>query len=160
MYDNLLNIPRNSGRFENLMDLYERNYMLMRLLAPDLKEMKAGCFVSRAPEAPALELRDIIHSRYTTTFKLTYHFSQSDALRKPFEPDLFIRLYHDARSCEVMSGLLPEGRFEERRTRDLERGQRLNLFLHKWLEYCLRQGHCFADQPVSAEQVEAFCTPC
>lgn len=142
------------------MDLYERNYMLVRLLAPELRSMEAGCFVSEAKDMPALELRDISHSRYTSTFKLTYHFAESKSGRKPYEPDLFIRLYHDARSCEVMSGLLPEGRFTERRTRDLEEGQRLNHFLHKWLGYCLRQGHTFSEQPVNTELVQAYCTQC
>ena len=160
MYNNLLHKPRNSGRFESLMDLYERNYMLMRLLAPELRSMNDGPFVSRAVNTPALELRDISHSKYTSTFKLTYHFEQTDSGCKPYEPDLFIRLYHDARSCEVMSGLLPEGRFASRRTRDLENGKRLNLFLHKWLAYCLRQGHTFSQTPVSVDRVDAYCEQC
>lgn len=160
MYNNLLHKPRNSGRFESLMDLYERNYMLMRLLAPELRSMNEGRFLSKASDTPTLELRDIIHSKYTSTFKLTYHFEQSGPGRKPYEPDLFIRLYHDARSCEVMSGLLPEGRFEQRRTRNLENGRRLNLFLHRWLAYCLRQGHSFSESPVTADRVDAYCTQC
>lgn len=158
MYDASMIKPRSSGRFESLMDLYERNYMLMRLLAPDLRQMSNGYFVSKAHNAPSLELRDISHSRYTSTFKLTYHFTIEDGGRKPYEPDLFIRLYHDARSCEVMSGLLPEGRTEHRRTRDLEQGQRLNSFLNKWLGYCLRQGHCFSEGAVKPELVDAYCT--
>ncbi len=105
-------------------------------------------------------MRDITHSKYTSTFKLTYHFEKTGPGRKPYEPDLFVRLYHDARTCEVMSGLLPEGRFEERRTRDLENGQRLNRFLHKWLSYCLRQGHTFSESPVTTEMVDAYCTQC
>ena len=160
MYNTLLHKPRNSGRFESLMDLYERNYMLTRLLAPELRSMNDGRFVSRVGNTPALELRDISHSKYTSTFKLTYHFEQSGCGRKPYEPDLFIRLYHDARSCEVMSGLLPEGRFAPRRTRDLENGQRLNLFLHKWLAYCLRQGHSFSQSPVSLDRIDAYCEQC
>jgi uncharacterized protein YqiB (DUF1249 family) len=158
MFDTLLHRPINSGRLERLMDLYERNYMLMRVLAPELRTMQEGCFVSRASGTPALELRDISHSRYTSTFKLTYHFSTRDPALKPYEPDLFIRLYHDARTCEVMSGLLPEIRVETRRTRDLQTGQQLNLFLHRWLSYCIRQGHCFGENTVSDEQVEAYCT--
>lgn len=160
MYDTLLHKPRNSGRFENLMDLYERNYMLIRLLAPELRSMNEGCFLSEAADTPTLELRDISHSKYTSTFKLTYHFERSGPGLKPYEPDLFIRLYHDARSCEVMSGLLPEDRLAARRTRDLENGQRLNLFLHRWLAYCLRQGHSFSQTPVSADRIDAYCAQC
>ena len=158
MHNTLLHKPKNSGRFERLMDLYERNYMLMRLLAPELRTMHDGCFVSHAEGMPALELRDITHSKYTSTFKLTYHFSTTPAGRKPYEPDLFLRLYHDARSCEVMSGLLPEERLEVRRTRDLDNGERLNHFLHRWLSYCLRQGHCFGEHKVADEMLDAYCT--
>lgn len=160
MYSNLLHKPRNSGRFASLMELYEHNYMLMRLLIPELREMKEGCHVSRVPGAMTLELRDLTHSRYTSTFKLTYRFSKADSGRKLYEPDLDIRLYHDARSCEVMSGLLPQGRIVERRTRDLEEGRRLNRFLNRWLSYCLRQGHRFSTQPLPLENIESYCTQC
>ncbi len=158
MLDSRLLKPRTSGRFESLMDLYERNYMLIRLLVPELRSLHEGCFVSRAGDTPELELRDITHSKYTSTFKLTYHFPSSSNGLKPYEPDLFIRLYHDARSCEVMSGLLPEGRFAERRTRELNDTQRLNYFLHRWLSYCLRQGHSFSDCPVPEETLNIYCT--
>ncbi|MBX2884687.1 MAG: DUF1249 domain-containing protein [Granulosicoccus sp.] len=162
MYSTVLNKPRTSGRFANLMDLYEQNYLLMRLLAPELRAMDGGDFVSHAPGAMPLELREVNHSRYTTSFKLTYRFSDSSRHRKTLEPDLDIRLYHDARVCEVMSGLLSEGRLEIRRTRDLEEGRRLNRFLNKWLSYCLRQGHGFSlDQ--SEQQIprlETYCVQC
>lgn len=164
MYNTLMHRPRTSGRFQGLMELYEKNYMLVRLLAPDLHTMHSGLYVSRAEDAPALELREITHSKYTSTFILTYHFTKAEYAnrkeQKPYEPDLSIRLYHDAQSCEVMSGLLPEERFEERRTRDLDEGQRLNGFLFRWLSYCLRQGHSFSGRPVSAELIKAYCTQC
>jgi len=123
------------------MEVYERNYMLVRLLAPDLREMTEGEHVSSAPGAMPLVLDRIAHDRYTTTFNLTYRFSSRH--RHAREPDLSIRLYHDARTCEVMSGLLPGERLSPRRTRDLDEGWRLNRFLHRWLGYCLRQGHGF-----------------
>ena len=133
--------PRTSDRFSSLMELYERNYILVRLLAPRLREMEAGDHVSRIEGAMPLELSGVEHGRYTTTFNLTYRFSSRH--RNAREPDLAIRLYHDARTCEVMSGLLPGETEEPRRTRDLDEGWRLNRFLHRWLGYCLRQGHGF-----------------
>lgn len=158
MYSTLLHKPRNSGRFSSLMDLYEQNYMLVRLLAPELKQMGSGCFVSAAPGTLTLELSELQHSRYTSTFKLTYRFSSDSARgRSEREPDLAIRLYHDARSCEVMSGLMPEGRVEVRRTRDLEEGRRLNRFLNRWLSYCLRQGHQFDGREETAVRAPDYC---
>ena len=160
MYSTLLHRPRNSGRFASLMELYEQNYLLMRLLAPELRSMSLGCYLSRAPGAMPLEVSNIVHSRYTTTFNLTYRFSGVSTQRGAREPDLNIRLYHDARSCEVMSGLLPEGRVAVRRTRDLEEGRRLNRFLNKWLRYCLRQGHGFSEESSTPLQETDYCAQC
>jgi uncharacterized protein YqiB (DUF1249 family) len=161
MYNTLLYKPRTSARFACLMDLYEQNYLLMRLLAPELKRMGPGSFISRVPGAMTLELSDLSHSRYTSTFNLTYRFSGNSVRgRSRREPDLAIRLYHDARSCEVMSGLMPEGRLEVRRTRDLEEGRRLNRFLNKWLSYCLRQGHAFNDRSEPVAEPVDYCEQC
>lgn len=151
VYDTLLHKPRNSGRLATLMELYERNYVLVRLLIPGLRQLGEGTHVSQPDGAMPLELCAIEHSRFTTTFNLSYRFSSDlraakhagQVGRREREPDLTIRIYHDARTCEVMSGLIPSFRQESRRVRDLEHGYRLNRFLEKWLNYCLRQGHGF-----------------
>lgn len=123
------------------MDLYERNYMLMRLLAPQLRAMQESNYLSEADDTLPLEVVDLAHERYTSTFRLTYRLSPRWPQGR--EPNLAVRLYHDARTCEVMSGLLPGETTETRRVRDLEEGLRLNSFLHRWLSYCIRQGHGF-----------------
>jgi uncharacterized protein YqiB (DUF1249 family) len=142
MYSTLLRRPRTSARFANLMELYEKNYMLIRLLAPQLRMMDAALYVSRteADKLP-LEFSRVEHSRYTTTFNLTYRFSSQH--RGAREPNLMIRVYHDAHTCEIVSGLLPSFPRESRRVRGLADSHRLNRFLHKWLSYCLQQGHMF-----------------
>ena len=134
--------PRTSERFAALMELYERNYMLVRLLAPALASMR-GTSTSTVPGELPLEMRDVEHGRYTTTFRLTYRLSGRAGRPPGREPDLAIRLYHDARTCEVMSGLMPGETGEERRVRDLDEGHRLNRFLNRWLDYCLERGHGF-----------------
>jgi len=141
MQDTTLLRPKTSGRFNSLMELYENNYILIRLLAPGLRSYTQEKYLSHPVGVLPLELSNIEHNKYTTTFKLTYLFSESS--RQQREPDLTIRLYHDACTCEVMSGLIPSRRAEMRRTRDLNDGYRLNRFLHKWVAYCLRQGHGF-----------------
>ena len=142
------------------MELYERNYVLVRLLAPGLKGLGEGVHCSSPRDLLPLELSRVVHDRYTTTFNLTYRFdtkTQSTGHRAEREPDLNIRLYHDARTCEVMSGLLPGCSSEPRRVRDLNEGWRLNRFLERWLGYCLRQGHGFGrthqHDPVDAHPV-------
>jgi len=98
-------------------------------------------YVSRVEGCLDLELSQIEHNKYTTTFNLTYRFTHDH--RRPREPDMMIRLYHDARSCEVMSGLLQGLKHGPIRRRDLDEGYRLNRFLYKWMRYCLKQGHSF-----------------
>lgn len=159
MYSTLLHRPRHSDRFASLMDLYEQNYLLMRLLAPELRKMHGHSFISAVPGAMSLEMSELSHSRYTSTFVLTYRFAEdSPRGRSVREPDLAVRLYHDARSCEVMSGLMPEGRIEVRRTRDLDEGRRLNRFLNRWLSYCLRQGHSFSEAAEPVTATADYCT--
>jgi uncharacterized protein YqiB (DUF1249 family) len=155
MYNTTLLRPKTTDRFSSLMDLYEQNYILMRLLAPGLRHYQNSVYLSEPEGVLPLELSAIEHNRYTTTFKLTYLFS--DSLRSRREPNLTIRLYHDARTCEVMSGLIPSRKLELRRTRDLTDGYRLNRFLNKWTSYCLRQGHGFQDPTAeSAEPAESM----
>lgn len=160
MYNSLLHRPKTTERFTALMELYEKNYLLMRLLSPELKVLEPGTYVSQVNTSLPLELSVLTHSRYTSTFNLTYRFFDTSTKgRSDREPDLAIRLYHDARTCEVMSGLMPEGRIEVRRTRDLDEGRRLNRFLNKWLSYCLRQGHQFPPLPVNSQEAAAiYCT--
>lgn len=160
MYNSLLHRPKTTERFTALMELYEKNYLLMRLLSPELKNLDPGVYVSQVKTSLPLELTVLSHSRYTSTFNLTYRFfDNSTRGRSDREPDLSIRLYHDARTCEVMSGLMPEGRIEVRRTRDLDEGRRLNRFLNKWLNYCLRQGHHLAGTSVDSPQSDVvYCT--
>ena len=150
MYFSPVNPRARSGRFASLMELYESNYVLLRVLAPDLRQLQCDqtTYVSVVSGCLDLELSAVKHEKYTTTLNLTYRFV-SDA-RRPREPDLTIRIYHDARTCEVMSGLLQGMRYGPQRTRDLDYGYKLNRFLNKWLSYCLRQGHSFRDGQVEA----------
>jgi len=132
---------KTSGRFASLMELYENNYLLIRLLVPELRHLRGGDYVSIVPGALDLQLSQIEHCRYTTTFNLTYRFENSP--RRRFEPDLTIRLYHDARTAEVVTGLIHTQREDARQTRGLDNSWRLNRFLYKWIRYCLHQGHSF-----------------
>ena len=137
------------------MELYEKNYCLIRLLVPTLRTLAGqpsadDQYVSEVDGCLDLELRQIEQSRYTTTFNLTYRFGERHH-RTQFEPDLTIRLYHDARTCEVVTGLVRTTRSDLRRSRNLEESLRLNRFLHRWLTYCLRQGHSFSEASIRGQ---------
>lgn len=152
--DTRLHRPRTSDRFASLMELYESNYMLVRLLAPRLREMQDRTYESLSRRGVRLQLYDLRHARFTSTFGLSYRFTSAE--RPTLEPDLAIRLYHDARTCEVMSGLLSSRTGESRRVRNLDTNVGLNRFLNRWLAYCLREAHGFRpDDVVDAEPVRS-----
>lgn len=130
------------------MELYENNYMQVRVFMPTLRGMPDGRYISHVPGCMDLELSQIDHSRYTSTFNLTYRFTSAD--RNPCEPDLTIRIYHDARTCEVVTGIIGARRTDDRKVRNLDESWRMNRFLHKWIRYCMLQGHDFSDvKPVT-----------
>jgi len=135
--------PLSSSQLAELMQLYEQNYVQMRMLVPELQQLQRSELWSRVEEC--LDLRLVINetSPYTTTVNLSYVFDNDTGPR--IAPDLEVRVYHDARSAEVMSGLLHGKRFEARRVRSLEGSWRLNRFLYKWLRYCRFRGHSFSE---------------
>lgn len=141
--------------FVSLMDMYEENFIKLRKLIPQLEQIESQC-VSSVPGHLDLHLKIIERSRYTTTLMLSYCFAKQQALQ--MEPNLKIRVYHDARLAEVMSGRLHHGRLvlEHLPSDALKQKWQLNRFLSKWLKYCLRQRHgfiasaCRSDSPIMA----------
>lgn len=136
------------GAFAALMDLYESNYINVRRLAPALPNCPTH-LISQIPDGLALHLRLLERTRYTSEISLTYQFNQADTLY--VEPNLHIRIYHDARLAEVLAAHLrhlPAFDAESLLTHrtdgaQLYRRWKANRFLFKWLHYCLRQGHRF-----------------
>ncbi len=131
-----------SGTFAGLMDLYECNYIGIRRLAPVIPA-PGQPLISLCPGNLALHLTVLERFRYTSEINLTYHFFKSEGVVA--EPDLRVRVYHDARLAEVMSAHLRHWPpFEaDSENSHLYQRWRTNRFLYKWLSYCLRQGHCF-----------------
>ncbi len=132
-------IPRS---FSGLMELYEHNYLRMRKIVPDLEI--ADEMISVSPGHLDLYLSVTERCRYTTMLRMTYQFEQN--AKTVCQPDMHIRIYHDARIAEVQDRL-------DRKHRRIYSGQtleqkwKLNRFLYKWLGYCIFQGHYF--HPVS-----------
>jgi uncharacterized protein YqiB (DUF1249 family) len=136
--------------FGGLMDIYEQNYIRLRRLIPEFDRIGANA-VSTAPGSMDLHYECLERSKYTTVFRLTYKF-------ETLEPNLEIRVYHDARVAEVLASNVQLGGagWWDRRHKvssmfraDLQNLQtkwRLNRFLQKWLHYCLKQGHMFVPQ--------------
>ncbi len=136
--------PVRKGRFVHarsfagLMELYEQNYISLRNIAPDLGV--ADEMISSVPGHQALHLSIIQRCKYTTMMRMTYQFE--DEGQPVFEPDLHLKVYHDARVVEVQQ-------FQSRVRGPLyvadmiDQKWIMNRFLYKWFGYCLHQGHYF-----------------
>ncbi len=139
------------GSFTALMTIYESNFIKLTHLSAKLRYRlgKAQPLrISQSEQDRALYLRLLRREAYTTTVNLTYWFEQDPA--EPIaDPDLTLRIYHDARLAEAVSGreqhchpqlqaLIPAHSVE------LDRRWRNNILLNKWLDYLLDMGHEFA----------------
>ncbi|MDH3342951.1 MAG: DUF1249 domain-containing protein [Gammaproteobacteria bacterium] len=138
--------------YVSLMDLYENNYLRFKRLVADLDRIVDRA-VSVVPGCMDLHLQIIERSRYTTTVRMTYHFLENRQLIA--EPDLKLRIYHDACLVEVLAGHLKHGRqrLDHLPATALKHKWRLNRLLYKWLGYCLHLGHEFSEARVR-ESVE------
>lgn len=127
------------------MALYESNHARLRQLLGNLAVLPAY-MVSVSDTDLNLHLTRVERCRYTTSLRLSYHFESAQGIQR--DPDLLLRVYHDARLVEAisccerprhaaLSGLLsPLGT-------PLQQRWSLNILLNKWLEYCLDQRHVF-----------------
>ena len=124
--------------FSGLMDLYEHNYMRLRKIVPDLSV--ADQMISSVPGHADLYLSVKQRCKYTTMLSMTYRFGKSGYYL--FEPDLHLKVYHDARVVEVQHLLKRHyGLIEIDNL--LRHKWAMNRFLFKWLGFCLYQGHYF-----------------
>lgn len=141
---------KTSPRFCDLMELYEQNYLQLRLLVPQLKAAPATSAVSNVPGCMDLYMELTEKSRYTSTLRLTHRFVNGN--RASLEPDLYVRIYHDARTAEVVSGVLNGRRYGQRHGRSLNGSREPNRFLYKWLRFLLKRGHRFelVDTPAAS----------
>jgi uncharacterized protein YqiB (DUF1249 family) len=123
------------------MQIYERSYRRLRMLAPVL-DPEQQVAVAPAPGLPDLHLRIIDRFRYTTVLRLTHFFDEGREL-SPL-PDVSVRVYHDARLAEAISlrgSPLPSPPYSK---------WEHNRFLERWLGYCLRQGYRFGGERACA----------
>lgn len=131
----------------NLMAMCEENYRAVMRLIPDLRQTQ-GELRSMLDGDLDLHLEILEQTPYTTLLRLTYFFPHNDGLvhrlKRP-DPDALLRVYYDACQVEVVdlrqTALPVHYRYC---LSALETKWKVNLFLSKWLAFCLLQGHAFA----------------
>ena len=148
--------------FYGLMDLYEKNHALLCRLIPDLNKMPVKT-ESRVNHSPTLYLSIEKRCKYTTMLSITYYFEGADE-NKIADPDLHVRIYHDAKQVEAMS-CKQAGQITIDKQCNLPRTMidfkwENNLFLERWLKYSLAQGHIFSPEnqvKSVAKELETVC---
>lgn len=136
--------------FAGLMTLYEANYVRLAQLV-GAPERLPDHGRSTAREDLPLHFTVLERCRYTTALHLTYWFPRG--VGAVADPDLVVRVYHDARLAEACScsprhhhrALTPYAR---EAASELDRRWLMNVMLAKWLEYCIEQEHRFAHRAV------------
>jgi len=124
-----------------LMDLCEENYAFISRLIPDLSNMQ-GRDCSRSREHADLYLEILEQSRYTSLIHLTYYFDSRE--KQEPDPDVVLKVYHDAGQVEVVDlkqSVLPLHSLYD--APGLQNKWQANLFVSKWLAFCVHQGHQF-----------------
>ena len=135
------------GSFSGLMSLYESNYLKFMLLTE--REFPAvPALISHAPADCDLHFELLRREPYTSTLKLTYWFEDEEGVAVP-DPDLVVRVYHDASLVEAVGGRDTHRHHLLRalalsHAGELDRRWRVNMMLNKWLDYLLERGHSLA----------------
>lgn len=147
------------GSFTGLMTLYESNYIKLSQLVSDfdaLPTRRSEVAISRSDVDCDLHLQVRLREPYTTTLKLTYLFypdvPDPQAQRPIPDPDLTVRVYHDARLVEAVRGRDQHQHHKLQElamahSRELDWRWRNNMMLNKWLDYLLDMGHGFCARP-------------
>ncbi len=124
-----------------LLALFEENYTILSRLIPDMPQL-SGSHRSTRGLGLDLYMEVLEQTPYTTLLHLTYYFPHADGIAP--DPDTRLRVYHDAGQVEVVNlrqtalPLASGSRFPT-----LDQKWKANLFLSKWLSYCLSEGHGF-----------------
>jgi uncharacterized protein YqiB (DUF1249 family) len=127
------------------MTLYESNYVRLSWLF-DIDSLLPASAVSADADDISLYMDVLERARYTTTLRLTYLFDEKG--EQIADPDLHIRIYHDAKMVEARACTRRHRHealrcFETGPGAELARRWGRNVMLNKWLEYCIDKGHRF-----------------
>lgn len=144
----LQRIKDSAKGFAELMALYEKNYIRFNQLVRNIDHIEGENHSIKSGNT-TLYLELLERCRYTTTVLLTYRMELPEG--KLETPGMKVRIYHDARQAEVMSCCRDESSQFNWLNRSacgstLQWRWRMNWFLYKWLNHCLKTGHTFPQQ--------------
>jgi len=135
---NKLIYNQKKATYSNISDIFELNFIKISRLIPLLPSIKDD-FV--AIKKPSNDLFLLCHDKapYTGTYTLTHKIKSQEVIIN--RPDICFKIYFDARLLEVTS-ICKETRINDSHPlindcSDLAFQLELNLFMLRWLDYCL-----------------------
>ena len=139
-------MPSNTGssryrvNLDELMQLYAANYSLMTRLFPT--QLEVGQILRLTPK---LGEDYLLESKELTRYTALYEIRQASAQAYNYlQPQLLVRLYHDARLAEVCASqqiykLKPRYDYPNKKMHHQDEKHQTNQFLNDWLVFCLKQ---------------------
>lgn len=131
-----------------LQTVCEKNYKKILYLIPDIREINESA-QGFSNEKPILHVKVLEQSPYTKTIELSHSFNSEFGII--LEPAVKIRLYFDVCTAEVLrdykrievaSAIKDLGKVKE----VMDYKWRLNYFLEKWLDHCLKTEYDFKQE--------------
>jgi len=116
-----------TAAFSHLMDAYEQNYILLRQLFGDLRRLQTG---DESPWNAAVQPKVTHSSRYTLDIQFTDHSILS---KKQTPLRLKVRIYHDARTAELLETTQRNKCLKAAVSLCTEKQFQRNTLLKKWL---------------------------
>ncbi|WAR45738.1 DUF1249 domain-containing protein [Methylomonas rapida] len=130
-----------------LEKICESNYQKLFRLIPNLRSLGKTA-IGQTQNRPSLHLDILERNPYTLTIELSHCFEQP--LSRLLAPAVKIRVYLDAQLAEVIRDhdRPAVDRVYQNLGKALEIQEykwRLNYFLQKWLDHCLKTEYCFSN---------------
>lgn len=131
-----------------LEQVCESNYHKLFKLIPDLLSFKKRTAIGLAAHHTMLHLDIIERTPYTMTVELSHCFNKNNA--ELLAPAVKIRVYLDAQLAEVLSDYARANVTQVFKDPGLSLEimnykWRLNYFLQKWLDHCLKKDYLFSE---------------
>ncbi|NOQ81670.1 MAG: DUF1249 domain-containing protein [Methylophaga sp.] len=138
-----------------LQAVCEGNYKKIVRLIPDLRYL-SGSAQGLSQGKPMLHVQVLEQTPYTKTIQLSHFFTEDSNLL--LEPAVKIRVYFDVCIAEVLRDYkrveVANAITDISRSKDImDYKWRLNYFLEKWLDHCLKTDYIFVSdtQELAAE---------
>lgn len=128
MNTNTQTIPlHRSGTFDRLMEAYEQNYILMRRLFGDLRHLQSG---DECPWNANVTSKIIAKSKFTLDVQFTDQLVMGNK-KRPLK--LKVRVYHDARTAELLDSVHRDQCLQNQASKCTEQQFKRNQLLKNWL---------------------------